>query len=104
MTEGLKVGDGVSFWHEGGRGERRWVIGWRFGFIRKIEPGRIRIEIRTYKRSELVWVPSVDVNAPGDTTYHGPRALDVAQEREDEKAAEQAKADKIRNRGRRFHR
>jgi hypothetical protein len=122
LTEKLAVGCGCTFWHEGGRGQQRWVIGWRFGYIKEIPSkgahfGFIRVEIpvnlwtrdnTTGKYApaarERVWVPVIDVNEPGDTKYHGERTVEMFKERKQAKAAEQAKADKKVKAGRRFHR
>jgi hypothetical protein len=51
-----------------------------------------------------VWVMPYDLNEVGDTTYHGPKLMQLVQEREDAKAQEQAKVDKMKAKGRRFHR
>ena len=46
-----------------------------------------------YRRdSERYWVNAHNLNEPGDTTYHGPRLNEVVAERQEEKAAQQARA------------
>ena len=108
------VGQPCSFYHEGGKADKRWVIGWRYGIVVKIERARIRVEIpvqrweydpikRKYNAlaNERVWVPATDVNEAGDTIYHGPKAVEVYRERQEEKAEEQAKTDRKLRRVRR---
>lgn len=122
MTDKLTVGAKCSFFHEGGAGKNRWVVGWRVGILIEIPArgkkwGMVRIEIPVAKwerdnltgrykplPNEKVWVPAHDVNELGDTTYRGPRLDEIVQTRKEEKQEQQAKADKIRARGRRFHR
>jgi hypothetical protein len=117
-----EIGKGCSFYHEGGHGEARWIIGWRFGIVRAIPSkgyklGMVQIELPvplwtrdiqtgtyTPRPFEKVWVESRLVNAPGDFVYHGLTADEILQERRDKKAAEQAKADKKKGKARRFNR
>jgi hypothetical protein len=85
--------NGCTFYHEGGVGERRWVVGWRYGIIRSApakgaKKGWTHIEIPvpcftfdlTTKRwnrrpNARVWVHSKNVNAVGDYRYHGNEGL-----------------------------
>lgn len=108
----MKVGQGCSFYHEGGHGERKWIIGWRYGVIRAIptkgsKKNWVQIELRIRRCSwdtvtetwtprpfERVWVHSSVVNEPGDFTFHGKSDVEVFKERQEEKAKQQAKADK----------
>jgi hypothetical protein len=117
-----KAGAPCSFYHSGGCGERRWVIGWRYGIVRAVPSkghkfGFVQIELTvprwtqdlvtrqwTRKPNEKVWVSRSDVNAVGDYTNHGPALADVVKQRKQVKAAEQAKADKKMRAGKRFTR
>lgn len=113
----MKVGKGCSFYHEGGHGDRRWVVGWRYGVIRAIPiKGRykkwvqIEIQVRRYgwdalkdgvikkgwtpRPFERVWVHSSVVNEPGDFSFHGLTDVEVSKERKEEKSRQQKKADK----------
>ena len=117
-----EVGKPCSFYHSGGVCDNRWSRGWRYGIVREIPSkgrhfGFIRIEIPvdlwaydpvkntwTSRPRERAWISAVDVNAPGDTTYHGPSEDEILQQRKEKKAAEQAKADKVKAKARRFHR
>jgi hypothetical protein len=108
----LKIGKGCSFYHEGGHGERRWVIGWRYGVIRSIptkgtKKNWVQIELQIRRSSwdvleetwtprplERVWVHSSVINEPGDFTFHGKSDVEVFKERQAEKAFQQQKADK----------
>jgi hypothetical protein len=72
--------------------------GWRFGIIIKIpskglQKGMVRVEVPFTTRPRY-WVQAHDVNEVGDTTYHGPKSWEVAEERKERKAAEQDKANK----------
>lgn len=123
MTNGLKVGSGCSFYHEGGKGEKRWVIGWRFGRIIEIGgdkgkyKGQVRVEIpvklwerdavtNRYKSlpNEKVWVREEDVNEVGDFTYHGTRTVEMikeeVKERKEEKIKQQEKVERMKRKGR----
>lgn len=111
-----KPGVKVSFYHEGGHGERKWVVGWRAGVIAHIpskgrQLGQAQIELlvpcwardlvkRMWVRQPnvKVWVPLTCVNELGDCTYHGPTTLEVYEERQEEKAAQQKKADRKKGR------
>jgi hypothetical protein len=64
--------------------------------------GHSRIEVSAgyTKTPAMVWVPSPVVNAVGDRTYHGPRLDEIVAERAEQKAADQAKADKRKPKGR----
>jgi hypothetical protein len=84
-----EIGQRVSYYRDG----------WRMGTVQAF--GKRGVLIRNPVTGDA-WIPAHDVNALGDTTYHGPKALDVAQERTEQKRAEQAKADKLKVR--RFHR
>src|SRR4051812_46611274 len=107
----MKVGDGCSFYHEGGHGERRWVIGWRYGVIVQIpkkgkRKGFVEVEIPVQRWREVkdaaarrsafkpwkekVWLHDYDVNEPGDTVYHGRKLREVVAERKEVKAVQQA--------------
>jgi DNA integrity scanning protein DisA with diadenylate cyclase activity len=81
--------------------------GWRVGTIKQLDPGKgLRkgmVQI-THPVTGDLWVPVYDVNELGDTTYHGPKALDVFEERTELKKEQQAKADKLKEKARRFHR
>lgn len=97
----LKPGDGCSFYHEGGSGLRRWVIGWRYGVIRAIptkgqHKNWVQIEVSAGYKKPLarVWIHSSCVNAPGDCIYHGLTLREEVRERKDAKAKQQAKADR----------
>lgn len=97
----MKPGDGCSFYHEGGAGQRRWVIGWRYGVVRSIpikgqHKGWAHVEVTAgYKRDPVrVWIPSDCVNEAGDTTYHGRKLIEVVRERKEQKIADQKKADR----------
>lgn len=110
----MSVGQKCSFYHEGGHGERRWVVGWRCGVIRSIpskgsKKNWVQIELSvhryawdavnerwTLKPLERVWVHSSVVNAPGDFRFHGQSAVEVFKERQAEKAQQQARADKAK--------
>lgn len=64
MLNPLAVGQAVSY----------YLCGWRYGVVKHIcdrgkRKGMIQIENPV---SGLVWVPVLDVNEAGDTTYHGP--------------------------------
>ena len=117
-----EVGKPCSFYHEGGMGDRHWVIGWRYGIVIHIpargkREGWVRVEVpvdlwhwdfgRKMWVSQphlIAWVPRANVNAVGDTTYHGPTTLALTAERRAAKREEQERADKKRAAGRRFHR
>jgi hypothetical protein len=117
-----KVGEPCSFYHETGRGDSRVVHGWRYGILREVPIkgqhkgwARIEVPVHQWGRDEItgkyvskpnikVWVHISNVNAPGDTVYHGPTLKEVVAERKEEKAAQQAKADKQKAKARRFHR
>jgi hypothetical protein len=89
------VGEKVSY-HQNGR---------RAGIIKQLDPERgLRKGMMqvTHGMTGDLWVSVHDVNVFGDTVYHGPKALDVFEERTEEKKAQQAKADKLKVR--RFHR
>jgi hypothetical protein len=81
--------------------------GWRVGTIKQLDTerglrkGMMQI---THSLTGDVWLSAHDVNAFGDTVYHGPKAVDVFEERTEEKKAQQAKADKLKEKARRFHR
>lgn len=114
MTDKLAVGSPCQFYHSGGHGERRWVVGWRFGLIRYIpikgqKKGQVQIEVpvpvfgpdergkQVRKPNLRVWVSELDVNEVGDTQYHGPKAaaiVEMYEERQEQKKKEQAKVDK----------
>jgi hypothetical protein len=108
----LAPGQPCSFYHEGGHGQKRWVVGWRYGVIHHI-PSRgerrnwVQIELRVrrfrwdderhgWKRLpfERVWVHNSVVNPPGDTKYHGQRLVEEVKERREEKRKQQSKVDK----------
>jgi len=85
-----------------------YLDGWRFGIIIKIpskglQKGMVRVEVPFTTRPRY-WVAEHDVNEVGDTTYHGPKALEAFQEKQEKKAAEQALVDKKIKKVRRFHR
>lgn len=108
------VGQPASFYHEGGHGDKYWVRGWRYGFIRAIPiKGRyknwiqmeIPVKLWTWnadklkgkigwveKPMERAWVFSANVNAPGDCIYHGPSLQEIVQERKAAKVKDIAKA------------
>ena len=106
-----KVGKPCQFYHEGGHGERRWVIGWRYGIIRGVptngrHAGCLQIEIpvalweqdfRTHTWRPLspvkVWIDRESVNEVGDVTYHGPDLRVLVEERTEAKKEEQRAAD-----------
>jgi hypothetical protein len=108
----MKVGQRCSFYHEGGRGDRRWVIGWRFGIIRAIPiKGKhkrwvqMEIPVPQYHYDDVklkwirkpfarAWVHSSVVNEVGDTIYHGLKLVEEVHERKEAKKKDQAKADK----------
>ena len=103
----MRIGEGCTFYHEGGRGERRWVVGWRYGTIRALPTkGKLRgwahieLPVRIYAEGKLrplarVWVPLGSVNRPGDYLYHGNEGLaEAVEERKEVKAKQQKKADK----------
>lgn len=112
----LKVGDKCSFYHEGGAGDRRWVVGWRFGIIRALPAkgakknwAQIELPIKAFTWDDAakkwlpravprVWVHSNNVNPVGDHSNHAPRLVEVVKERKAEKKKQQAKADKRRKR------
>jgi hypothetical protein len=93
--EEMQVGEQVSFYRDG----------WRVGTIKQLDPerglrkGMLQI---THALTGDVWVQAYDVNVLGDTVYHGPKTLEVFEERQEQKRTEQAKADKLKVR--RFHR
>lgn len=115
----MRVGHGCTFYHEGGQGERRWVVGWRYGIVRAI-PARgarknfvhIEIPVRLYaweedrgayraKTNGLAWVHRDLVNPMGDYTFHteerDARNAELVAEvalRAETKMKEQAKVDK----------
>jgi hypothetical protein len=108
----MKIGEACSFYHEGGRGERRWVIGWRYGVVRAIPIKgqhkhwvQVEIPVRLYSWDELkkrwqlrpfvrAWIHSGSVNPVGDTVYHGTRLVEEVKERKEQKATDQAKANR----------
>jgi len=111
----LRVGERVTFYHEGGVGITRWVRGWRHGVIRAIpikgrQKGWAEIELPTKlygldltagrrwvrKPLEKAWCHLSAVNALGDTTYHGATLREVVAERKEQKAVDQKKADKAK--------
>ena len=53
---------------------------------------------RGYYRTpnERYWVNAHNLNEPGDTTYHGPKLNEVVAERKEEKAKDEAAAEKLR--------
>jgi hypothetical protein len=69
------------------------------------QPQRFRIQ--NYASGSCAWVQDVCVNTPGDTEYHGPKGaelLAIVEAREAKKAAQQMKANKLKEKARRFHR
>lgn len=107
-----EVGQATTFYLEGGHGERYWSGGWHYGIIRALpikgsKKGWAQIEIpvprwawdntkRKYvpKALERAWVSAWNVNEPGDFSYHGPKLKDEVRGRAEDKAEQQAKADK----------
>lgn len=93
----MQVGEQVSYYKDG----------WRTGTVKQLDPvrglrkGMVQI---THSITGDLWLSAHDVNAFGDTTYHGPKALDVFEERTELKKEQQAKADKLKEKARRFHR
>jgi len=93
----MQVGERVSYYKDG----------WRTGVVKQLDPerglrkGMMQI---THSMTGDSWVSVHDVNVLGDTVYHGPKTLDVFEERTEQKRAEQAKADKLKEKARRFHR
>jgi hypothetical protein len=93
----MQVGERVSYYKEG----------WRTGIVKQLDPerglrkGMMQI---THSLTGDVWLSAHDVNAFGDTVYHGPKAVDVFEERTELKKEQQAKADKLKEKARRFHR
>ena len=117
----LEVGKPCSFYHEGGHGDRRWVVGWRYGIIcavpqKGLRLGMVRIELPvalwsrndvtgeyTRQPNERIWVEAQNVNEVGDTIFHGKSAVEQYEEKLEQKKKEQAAVDKKRA-VRRFHR
>lgn len=97
-------------------------MGWRYGIVRELPSrgrryGMVRIEIpvptfttdpvtRKMSRApnEKVWVAEENVNAVGDVIYHGKSDIEKLEERQELKREQQAKADKVKAKARRFHR
>ena len=112
------MGQWCSFYYEGGHGERYWAGGWHCGIIREIpikgqHKNWMRIEImvdhysaeedpKTHERIRRMvghdkpWVFGANVNELGDTIYHGPKLNEVVAERKEEKAKDEAAAEKLR--------
>jgi hypothetical protein len=107
----LKVGAPCSFYHEGGKGDKHWVVGWRYGIIKHIPSrgqrfgwGEIEVPVDLYAKDEKghyqlrprikAWCHLSAVNAPGDCLYHGQPLKELVRERKEEKAIQQKKADK----------
>jgi len=109
------VGLPCSFYHEGGHGASYWAVGWRYGIIRAIPSkgrfkGYIQIEIPVdlygwndgklkdkprgwyLRERQRAWVHRFNVNAVGDSVYHGPSVREMVAERRETKA-KQEKAD-----------
>lgn len=100
----VAIGQPCSFYHEGGHGQNYWARGWRYGVVRAVPIkgqrkgwARIEVPVRLYewdgKRWQLraferAWVRADNINAPGDTTYHGPVLQEVVAERAEKKAAD----------------
>ena len=104
MTDKLSIGSVCSYYWQG----------WRVGTIIAIpikgqHKGDVRIEQPPLlcnmpdRLPVRVWVPEYDVNELGDTFYHGPKLEQMVREREEAKATQQYKADKMREKARRFH-
>jgi hypothetical protein len=87
-----------------------YLDGWRLGTVREIPIKGLRkgmVRIQNFASGALSWVQSVCVNDPGDTLYRGPRGaelLAISEARADAKAAEQAKANRQKEKSRRFNR
>jgi hypothetical protein len=109
----MRVGQGCTFYHEGGRGDKRWVVGWRFGVVRAIPAKgqhknwvQIEIPVRAFtwddagkvwkrKPNARAWVHSKAVNAVGDYVFHGNENLVAeVEERQAKKEADEVKAAK----------
>ena len=107
------MGFPCTFYHEGGHGLNYWARGWRYGFIIETpikgqHKNWTRVEVRVplygldetgrYKLRpfERAWVRSANVNAPMDFVYHGPRLNEIVQERQEDKAEQQAEANALR--------
>lgn len=111
-----RVGSPCTFYYEGGRGDNYWSGGWHYGIIREIPTkgqhlNWVRIELpadlygwdpvkrRWYIRDKpRAWVYGANVNEAGDCIYHGPRLTDIVAERKQEKAQDQAKAERRKHR------
>ena len=52
--------------------------------------------VRRLTPHERPWVFGANVNELGDTTYHGPRLAEVVAERTEQKAKDEAAADKLK--------
>lgn len=106
-----KIGEGCTFYHEGGVGERRWVAGWRYGIVREKPKSRknfIRVEIPvrryTWNDEAKAWEPRVNdrawvfhqnVNTAGDYTFHGNETIvEDVRERAETKAKQIAQTAK----------
>jgi hypothetical protein len=93
----MQVGEQVSYYKDG----------WRTGTVKQLDPerglrkGMLQI---THALTGDVWIIAHDVNDYGDTVYHGPKTLEVFEERQEQKRTEQAKADRLKEKARRFHR
>lgn len=112
MTDKQKVGSACQF----------HLDGWRYGLIVAVpikgqRLGMVRVEIPvdlptkdittgkwTTKPRPKYWVDAENINEVGDTIYHGRKLARILEERAEKKAAEQAKADKLKAKARRFHR
>lgn len=87
-----------------------YLDGWRLGTVREIPIKGLRkgmMRVQNFASGALSWVQSVCVNDPGDTAYRGPKGaelLAIAEAREAEKAAQQAKVNRQKDKARRFHR
>lgn len=106
----MQVGDNCSFYHEGGHGDRHWIVGWRFGIIRAVPTKgakknwmHIEIPVRMFtvendrwkqRPPQRFWVHSSVVNAVGDFKYHGLKLAEAVKERKETKIKQQKKADK----------
>ena len=110
------VGQWVTFYYEGGHGDRYWSGGWHVGVIREIpikgtHKNWMRLELpsdhyavdvnpRNQHRTrrllphEKVWAFGANVNELGDFVYHGPKLHEVVAERQEAKAEDVAKAAK----------
>lgn len=110
----MRIGEACSFYHEGGRGERRWIVGWRYGIVRAVptkgqHKHYVHVEIpvplwtfdqekKTWTRrpNARAWVHGSNVNEPGDNIFHGERLAVEVRARKETKKKQQAKADKVK--------